>query len=148
MRNTHKPLVYLVQNVDILGLLCRSRTLEAIPAACLARVTSRLRIHSHTFRIHSHTSTAEALPIPHTRAVPAACLARLAAHSLSHLDLLTLGALENTSETLRIGSLLSAASWAQGWVLHQMCAHNSARRMCTFCYQSTRDCWSTLRIAR
>ena len=110
MRNTHESLVHWVQNVDILGLLCRSRTLEAIPAACLARVTSRLRIHSHTFRIHSHTSTAEALPIPHTRAVPAACLARLAAHSLSHLDLLTLGAPENTSETLRIGNLLSAAS--------------------------------------
>ena len=44
MRNSHKSLVYLVQNADILGLLCRSRTLQANPAARLARVASRLHI--------------------------------------------------------------------------------------------------------
>ena len=36
MRNSHKSLVYLVQNADILGLLCRSRTLQANAAARLA----------------------------------------------------------------------------------------------------------------
>ena len=44
MRNSHKSLVHLVQNADILGLLCRSRTLQANPAARLARVASRLHI--------------------------------------------------------------------------------------------------------
>ena len=44
MRNSHKSIVYLVQNADILGLLCRSRTPQANPAARLARVASRLHI--------------------------------------------------------------------------------------------------------
>ena len=38
MRNSHKSLVHLVQNADILGLLCRSRTLQANPAARLASI--------------------------------------------------------------------------------------------------------------
>ena len=89
---------------------------------------------------HCRSRTLEQCPRP--------AFARVAAYSNSHLGLLTLSASENSSENRQIGRLLSATSYTRAWVLHQKCAHNSARRMCTFCHQSTRDWWSTLRIAR
>ena len=77
MRNSHKSLVYLVQNADILGLFCRSSTLQANPAARLARVASSLHITLTHLPCSSQSRT-----IQHCTRLPLHELPRCPIHSL------------------------------------------------------------------